>query len=69
MKPSDKAKLTLFAVRHLVGAAIFVWLTYLAWQFDRSGPWYVVALIGLAYVAFAAFMWRRLLYLYQRRRP
>lgn len=64
---SDRAKLVLFAVRHLLGLALFVWLAAEMRRLTEGYLWLAVALLGLGYFAFAVFAWMRLRALYRRR--
>ncbi len=67
LRRADTAKLALFAVRHILGFALFVWLAAEMRRLTEGPLWLVVGLLGLGYFLFAVFAWTRLLAAYRRR--
>ena len=51
-------RLALFTVRHLIGLAVFVWLTLLARSVEPSGnSWWFALAFTAAYLIVAVFAW------------
>ena len=61
-------ELVLFAVRHLAGVALFVWLTREARRIDGGGSWWwlLIAAATVAYAAVAVVMGLRLYRLFRK---
>jgi hypothetical protein len=61
-----KMLLIVFGVRHLLGIALFVWLTFVGRAIGGIG-WLLVGGLGLVYAAIVAYNGRRLYQQYRRR--
>lgn len=63
----EQVRLVFFIVRHIVGIAVFLWLTMEARRLDDGPMWLVVAGFGTIYAVFAFVSGRKLLAMYRRR--
>lgn len=63
----DQIRLFLFTFRHIVGVALFAWLTLQTKRLEEGPLWLAVGGFGLVYAVFALFSGRNLYQMYRRR--
>lgn len=57
----ERVRLTLFVFRHVIGVAIFVWLTITCFQMKSATLGYLMAVMTPIYTAFALYSGQKLL--------
>ncbi|MBC8103727.1 MAG: hypothetical protein H7Z41_14225 [Cytophagales bacterium] len=62
----ERIRLTFFVVRHLLGAAVFIWLTITCFRMDAANLGYLLAVLTPLYLGFAVYGGRTLLRRYRR---
>jgi len=67
----ERVRLTFFVVRHIVGVALFVWLTFASFRLNAVPLGYLFLVLTPVYAGFAVFsgrsLWNRMRYLERRR--
>lgn len=63
----EQVRLIFFIARHIIGVAVFLWLTLEARRLDDGPIWLVIGGFGAVYAVFAFVSGRKLLKMYRRR--